>query len=85
MFTDSQSGLFQTILVFRNYYLKPNKLTNHYNPPEDVRKVFLDISKTFSKAWREGLLFKLKKYGFEGKLIMLLESYLKNRKKVNAK
>ena len=48
------------------------------NPPEDVRGVFLDISKAFDKVWHEGLIFKLKTYGVEEKLIMLLENYLKN-------
>ena len=50
------------------------------NPPEDVRGVFLDISKAFDKVWHQGLIFKLKAYGVEGKLIMLLENYLKERK-----
>ena len=45
--------------------------------PEDLRGVFLDISKVFDKVWHEGLIFKLKTYGAEEKLIMLLESYLK--------
>ena len=48
------------------------------NPPEDVRGVSLDIVKAFNKVWQEGLIFKLKTYGVEGKLIMLLENYLKN-------
>ena len=47
------------------------------NPPEDVRGVFLDISKAFDKVWHEGLIFELKTNGVEGKLIMLLENYLK--------
>ena len=41
--------------------------------------MFLDISKAFDKVWHEGLIFKLKTYGVEGKLIMLLENYIKNR------
>ena len=48
--------------------------------PEDVRGVFLDIIKAFDKVWHEGLIFKLKAYDVEGKLIMLWENYLKNRK-----
>ena len=47
------------------------------NAPEDVRGVFLDISKAFDKVWHEGLIFELKTNGVEGKLIMLLENYLK--------
>jgi len=46
----------------------------------DVRSVFLDMSKAFDKVWHEGLLFKLKQNGINGKLIILLEDYLSNRK-----
>ena len=34
----------------------------HSNLPVDVRGVFLDISKTFDKVSRKGLLYKLKSY-----------------------
>ena len=46
----------------------------------DVRGIFLDISKAFDKVWHDGLLFKLKTYGVEGDLLLLLKNYLKNRK-----
>ena len=45
----------------------------------DVRPVFLDMSKTFDKVWKEGLLFKLKQNGINGKLLNLLKGYLANR------
>ena len=45
----------------------------------DVRSVSLDISKAFDKVWHEGLLFKLKQNGINGKLLNLLKSYLANR------
>ena len=45
----------------------------------DVRSVFLDMSKAFDKEWHEGLLFKLKQNGINGKLLNLLKSYLTNR------
>ena len=45
-----------------------------------MRGIFLDISKAFDKVWHDGLLFKLKTYGVEGDLLLLLKNYLKNRK-----
>ena len=49
------------------------------NYTEDVKGVFVDISIAFDKVWHEGLIFKLKTFGVEGKLTMLSENYLKNR------
>ena len=44
----------------------------------DVRYVFLDMSKAFDKVWHKGLLYKLKQNGIDGKLLVLLDSYLSN-------
>ena len=38
------------------------------------------MSKAFNKVWHEGLLFKLKQNGVDGKLLDLLQNYLKDRK-----
>ena len=46
----------------------------------EVRSVDQDMSKAFDKVWHEGLLFKLKQNGVDGKSLELLESYLSNRK-----
>ena len=39
----------------------------------DVRSVFLDMSKAFERIWHEGLLFKLKQNGINGKLLNLMQ------------
>ena len=49
------------------------------DPTQDVRGIFLDISKAFDKVWHEGLLFKLKTYGIKGELLVLLRNYLHER------
>ena len=48
-------------------------------PSLEVRSVFLDISKAFDRVWHNGLLFKLKSNGVEGKLLDLVESFLCER------
>jgi hypothetical protein len=46
---------------------------------KDVRIVFCDISKAFDKVWHNGLLYKLKKFGIHGCLLMWFKSYLLDR------
>ena len=50
------------------------------NIPQDVRRIFLDISKAFNKVWNEET-FRLKTCRLEGKLIILLENYFKTENK----
>ena len=50
------------------------------NPPLDVRSVYLDISKAFDRVWHEGLLYKLRRNGISCRLLLLIESFLVNRK-----
>ena len=50
------------------------------NPPLDVCSVSLDISKAFDRVWHEGLLYKLRRNGISGRLLLLIESFLANRK-----
>ena len=39
----------------------------------------LDISKAFDKVWYDVLIYKLKSYGVENKLLNLIQNYLTNR------
>ena len=50
------------------------------NPTLEVRSVFLDISKAFDKVWHEGLIYKLRRCGVAGNLLLLLQNFLSNRK-----
>ena len=51
----------------------------HYDPPKDIRAVFLDISKAFDKIWLPGLIFKIKSFGISGDLLELIKNFLSNR------
>ena len=42
--------------------------------------VFLDLFKAFDKIWHDGPIFKLQQNGIEGQVVMLLQSYLSDRK-----
>ena len=50
------------------------------NPTLEVRSVVLDISKAFDKVWHEGLIYKIRRCGVAGNLLLLLQSFLSNRK-----
>ena len=47
---------------------------------DEVRAVFLDISKAFDKVWHEGLLFKLEQNGVNPVLLAFFKNYLFERK-----
>ena len=38
------------------------------------------MSKAFDKVWHEGLIFKLRRYGISGELLLLIKSFLENHK-----
>ena len=44
-----------------------------------MRGVFLDASKAFEKVWDNGIISKLRAYGVEGELLLLLKDYLENQ------
>ena len=82
LFTPSQSGFLPGDSCIAQLLSIIHEIQSAFddNPTVDVRGIFLDISKAFDKVWHDGLLFKLKTYGVEGDLLLLLKNYLKNRK-----
>ena len=50
------------------------------NPPLEIRSVYLDISEAFDRVWHEALIYKLKICGVSGNLLLLLKSFLSDRK-----
>ena len=43
-------------------------------------KNYLDISTAFDRVWHDGLIYKLRRCGTSGNLLLLLRSFLSNRK-----
>jgi hypothetical protein len=60
------------------------RLTDHvalnFNNKMSTAAVFLDIEMAFDTTWHHGLLYKLSKLEFSGKIIKLLGSFLSQRK-----
>ena len=81
LFTPSQSGFLPGDSCIAQLLSIIHEIQTAFdeNPTVDVRGVFLDISKAFDKVWHDGLIFKLKSYGVEGELLLLLKNYLRNR------
>ena len=80
------------LLTWRNSGYKPldssinqliyisHKIYQSLERGEDVCYVSLDASSAFDRVWHEGLLFKLKSKGINGKLLEWFSSYLTNRR-----
>ena len=79
LITKNQSGFRPNDSVTNQLLYLVHTIHSSLDVNLDVRYVFLDMSKAFDKVWHEGLLYKLKQNGIEGKLLALLESYLFKR------
>ena len=81
LFTKCQSGFLPGDSCISQLLSIVHKINSSFDcdPTTDVTGVFLDISKAFDKVWHEGILFKLKTYGVNGKVLTLLTNYLYER------
>ena len=79
LITKNQSGFRPNDSVTNQLICLVDSIHSSLDINLDVRFVFLDMSKAFDKVWHEGLLFKFKQNGINGKLLNLLKSYLANR------
>ena len=81
LFTKCQSGFLPGDSCISQLLSIVHEINSSFdcNPTIDVSGVFLDISKAFDKVWHEGILFKLKTYGVNAKVLNLLTNYLHER------
>ena len=80
LITNNQSGFRPNDSVTNQLISLVESIHSSFDIKLEVRSVYLDMSKAFDKVWHEGLIFKLKQNGIDGKLLVLFESYLCNRK-----
>ena len=74
LFTECQSGFLPVDSCTSQPLSITHKIYKAFdcNPLVDVRGTFLDISKSFEKVWHDSLIYKLKSYGVENKLLNLI-------------
>ena len=80
LITKNQSGFRPNDSVTNQLISLVEAIHSSFDCNLEVRSVYLDMSKAFDKVWHEGLLFKLRHNGVDGKLLELFKSYLANRK-----
>ena len=66
-FRPNDSCIYQLISITDNIYRAFDT-----NPSQEVRGVFLDLSKAFDKVWHESLLHKLKNNGINRNALQLI-------------
>ena len=79
LFTRCQSGFLPSDSCVSQFLSIVHDINSSFDcdPTQDVRGVFLDISKAaFDKVWYVGLPYKLETYGVKGEDLNLLFNYL---------
>ena len=69
LISQNQSGFRPGHSCINQLLAIPHEIYKSFDACLDVRAVLLDISKSFDKAWHQGLLYKLKQNGISGNLL----------------
>ena len=77
--SDYQSGYRKNDSTIKQLLSITHEIYKAFDASQEIRAVFLDISRAFDRVWHEGLIFKLEQIGIEGKMIYILKSFLSNR------
>jgi hypothetical protein len=78
--SDSQSGFLPGRSTISQLAEILHKIYEENDCGNEIRIVFLDISKAFDRVWHRGLLYKLGETGISGNLLLWFSDYLQNRK-----
>ena len=78
--SDRQSGYRNGDSTIKQHLSITHEIHKAFDVSEEVRAVFLDISRAFDRVWHSGLLHKLKIIGIKGEMINILTSFLSDRK-----
>ena len=76
---DVQSGYRRGDSTVKQLLSITHEIYKAFEDGNELRAVFLDISRAFDKVWGLGLIFKLKKIGIEGEMLNILSSFLEDR------
>ena len=79
LITDHQSGFRPSDSTVNQLSYLYHTICNALDKKKDVQIVFCDISKAFDKVWHRGLLYKLRKFGICGHLLLWFKNYLSQR------
>lgn len=80
LITEHQSGFTLNDSTTNQLLYLAHVFSKALDEGKEIRIIFFDISKAFDRVWHKGLLFKLKKMGIVGNLLLWLKDYLSNRK-----
>lgn len=80
LITRHQSGFRPNDSTINQLSYMYHQFSDALDKKKDVRIVFCDVSKAFDKVWHRGIIFKLKQFGIENKLLDWFSNYLDNRK-----
>ena len=79
MITQYQSGFLPGVSTVSQLTELYHSFCQALSKKDEVRVVFLDISKAFDKVWHKGLIFKLRQTGVSGGLLNWFSNYLHDR------
>ena len=58
--------------MHKSAFIVTHDIYNLFDEGFETRAIFIDISKAFDQVWHEGVIYKLRQYGFSGELLSFL-------------